>query len=138
MKTEQLTLITSITAAATLTKNLFVGFDGALCSADAKALGVCNADTLIGEQMPISVSGIALVYSGGAVTVGTSVSSDSAGKAVASTVLSATVPSTGTAVTSSSAQPEMDIAGSVLPQAINGFALDVASGADELIRVLIK
>ena len=45
MLTEQPILITSIKALADITKNLFVGFDGNLCSANAKALGVSNADT---------------------------------------------------------------------------------------------
>ena len=43
MKTEQPLLITSVKAAANISKNLFIGFDGNLCAANAKALGVSNA-----------------------------------------------------------------------------------------------
>jgi len=137
MKTEQPLLITSITAAANLTKNLFIGFDGNLCSANAKALGVSNADTNSGNQVPIMVHGIALVKSGAAITAGNAVVADASSKAVPATAFSATVPGSGTTVTSSSAQPAMTLAGSVLPQAINGHALDSAGGADELIRILL-
>ena len=108
MKTEQPILITSVKAAANITKNLFVGFDGNLCSANAKALGVSNADTDIYEQLPVMSIGIALVYSGGAVTQEDKVASDAAGKAVTF--------STGE---------------------YNGRALDSSTGADELIRVLL-
>ncbi|MFH2032170.1 MAG: capsid cement protein [Bacteroidota bacterium] len=137
MKTEQPLLITSILAAANLTKNLFVGFDGALCSANVKPLGVIAADTLSGEQMPVSVSGITLVFSGAAVALGAPVVSNAAGKAITATAVSVTIPVAATPVTSDAAQPTLVIAGSVLPQVIAGYAVDSASGADELIRVLL-
>ncbi len=82
MLTEQPILITSIKAPADITKNLFVGFDGNLCSANAKALGVSNADTDADEQLPVASVGIALVYSGNAVSQGDKVASDANGKAV--------------------------------------------------------
>lgn len=106
--TEQPILITTIELTAALTKNLFVGFDGALCGAAAKALGVLNADTDLGEQAPVTAKGIALVYSGAAVAIGDQVESNAAGKAI---TLAAGVE--------------------------NGYALDAATGADELIRVLL-
>ena len=155
MKTEQITLMTSVEIAADLTKNHFIGFDGALCSADAKALGVLNADTLSGEMAPIGVSGIALVYSGAAVAQGEEVKSDSAGKAVPGTSLAvasditsltATLPADATPVTSDSANPTITVggtiantvSGSLVTEKINGIALDAATGADELIRVLLR
>ena len=64
MKTEQPVLITSVKSAANITKNLFVGFDGNLCAANAKALGVANADTDINEQLPVMSSG-AILSAGG-------------------------------------------------------------------------
>lgn len=137
MLTEQPILITSVKAAVDISKNFFVSFDGNLCSADAKALGVCNADTSANNEMPVTVKGIALVYSGGAITQGSAVSSDANGKAVAAANFSVSVPSGTTGVTSNAAQPDLTEAGSVLPQAINGYALDAASGADELIRVML-
>jgi Uncharacterized conserved protein (DUF2190) len=106
MKTEQPLLITSVKAVADITKNLFIGFDGDLCSANAKALGVSNADTDTDEDMPVMTVGIALVYSGDAVNQGDKVASDGNAKAVTF--------STGD---------------------YNGYALDASTGADELIRV---
>ena len=108
MLTEQPILITSIQAAANLAKNLFIGFDGDICSAGIKAFGVSNAETDSGEQMPVCVKGIALITTGGALSVGDKIESDGDGKAIEAT------------------------AGEV-----NGFALDASSGADELIRVLL-
>ena len=106
MKTEQPVLITTITAQSAITKNLFIGFDGNLCAAAAKSLGVSNADTDSGEELPVMSLGIALVYSGAAVTAGDAVESDASSKAV----------------TLSAGEK-------------NGEALDSATGADELIRV---
>ena len=108
MKTEQPILITSVKAAANLTKNLFIGFNGNLCAANAKALGVSNADADTNEQLPVSTHGIALVYSGAAVSQGAKIASNASGKAV--------TYSTGEA---------------------NGYALDASVGADELIRILL-
>lgn len=109
MKTEQPLLITSVEAAADTTPFLFVGFDGAVLAAPTKALGVSHADTPLGEQLPVTAKGIALVLSGGAVAVGAEVEADANGKAV---TLAAGVS--------------------------NGYALDEATGADEVIRVLLK
>lgn len=141
MKTFKSLLSETVLAAADLGKNLFIDAVGAVCGANKKALGVTELDTKSGEYAGVITHGIALVLSGGAITVTdepVAVASDAAGKAVAATVLSATVPGTGTTVTSSSAQPAMTMAGSVTPQAINGYALDSAGGANELIRVLLR
>ncbi len=108
MKTEQPILITSITAKVDLAKNLFVAFDGDICGNAAKALGVCNAETDLGEQAPVTSKGIALVLSGNTITQGDKIQSDANGKAI-------------TYVTGDA----------------NGFALDAATGADELIRVIL-
>ncbi len=84
MKTEQPILITSITAPADLSdkKNLFIGFDGNVCGNGAKALGVLNANTNIGNQAPVMTNGIALTYSGAAINQGAKVQSDANGKAI--------------------------------------------------------
>ena len=110
MKTEQITLTTSIKATADLSakKNLFIGFTGAVCAADGKALGVLAENVLIDEQAPVAVSGIAIVLSGAAVAVGAEVSSNAAGKAITK------------------------VAG-----AINGYALDESTAADQAIRILL-
>lgn len=106
MKTYQPVLITSVTAAADTVKHRFIGFGGALCGADQKALGVSDADTKSGQQMPVVVVGIALVEASGAISQGARVFSDANGKATA----------TGT-------------------NNPNGHAVDSATGAGEIIRV---
>lgn len=108
MKTEQPIMITSIQAASDFSnaKNIFIGFDGDTCGNGAKALGVLNTNTAQYEQAPVTASGIALILTGNAVTVGAKLQSNGSGKAIPF--------SSGEA---------------------NGFALDASSGADELIRV---
>lgn len=138
MKTEIPGLVVSQLAAAALSKGLFVMPDGNVCGANKKALGVCKLDTASGEYAPIDVSGVVLMLSGAAITVtdeSVPVVSDAAGKAVAATAFSVSVPSGSTPVTSDAAQPNLTEAGSKLPQAINGYALDSAGGANEWIRV---
>lgn len=159
MKTEQLILITTVLAAAALSKGLFVMPDGNVCGANKKALGVCNLPTASGEQAPIAVKGIALVLSGAAITVtdeAVPVVSDAAGKAVAATALgvtgvitdgAVTIDSGATPVTSTGANGAIatqaqstvanTVAGSKPPQAINGYALDSATDADQWIRVAL-
>lgn len=127
----------SIEAAAALSKNLFIGFDGDICGADARALGVAQEDAGLGEQCPVIATGIALVLSGGVIAAGDPLASDSAGKAVKMTDVSVSIPVDTTPVTSDAAQPTLVVAGGNLPQARNGWALDAASGADELIRILL-
>ncbi len=154
--------IIAITAAAALVARRFIGFDGNLCGADAKALGVSELATASGEQCPVRISAIAVVESGGILAAGNRVVSDSTGRAVAATTFAAAAPAitvddtkltidTGaTGVTSSAANGAIisaasglltpaapALSGSVLPQAINGTVLDAASGAGEFVRVLL-
>ena len=176
METYKPILPLSITAAADLSKHLFAGFDGNICGANAKALGVIDADTKSGQQAPINALGVALVLSGGAIDLGAEVTSDADGKAVAVADLAAaasvvtldsskatigadklTIDSGATPVTSTAANgdvitPAADaidladgvvaladpvLSGGVLPVAVNGRALKAATGADELIPVLL-
>lgn len=111
MKTEQPILITSIKAAVDFSnsKNIFIGFDGNICSNGAKALGVLNANTAQYEQAPLTALGIALVLSGAAFSASAKLQSDASGKAI----------------TFASGEA-------------NGFAMDAASGAEELIRVRLS
>jgi hypothetical protein len=127
----------SIMAAANISKQLFIGLTGNICAANAKSLGVSEYDALSGEMVGVIFNGVALVLAGAAITAGAAVASNAAGKAVAATTLTATVPTGATSVTSTSAAPAATLAGSVLPQQINGYALDAASAADDLIRVLL-
>ncbi len=110
MKTETILGTSSIRAAADLVKHRFIGFDGNLCGANAKARGVSAADTKSGQICPINIAGEVLVESGGAITAGVPVASDANGKAV-----------------SVAGQPNLE--------AVNGYAVDAASGAGEFIRV---
>lgn len=109
MKTEQPILITSIEAKVNLAKNLFIAFDGDICGNGAKALGVCNAETDLGEMAPITSLGIALVISGAAVAQGAKIQSNASGKVI-----------------------------TFAAGESNGFALDASTGVDELIRVKLS
>jgi len=139
MKTYNPVLAVSITAASDIQKARFTGFDGNLCSANAKAMGVSEASTKQGQQLPVIVYGIAIVETGGAISQGAAVASDSVGRAVAASAVTVTVtvPAGETTVQSTAAQPDLveSISGGTLPQAINGYALDAASGGGEFIRV---
>ena len=100
-------LIDSLTAKVDLPKQVFVDFEGNICTAGKKAFGVCDVETDANQLAPIAVLGILLVVSGGTITKGSNVTSDSTGRAVVAT---------------SSAD------------AINGYALDDASEG-EVIRI---
>lgn len=137
MKTETPLGAVSIEAAAALVAHIFVGLDGDVCGAGAKALGVTPVEFASGEQASAVISGVVLVLSGDAVTAGDPVKSDAAGKAVPALDASVTVPSGSTPVTSTGAQPTLVVAGSVLPEVINGYAIDTAATTGLLIRVLL-
>lgn len=92
-------LIDSLKANADLPKQIFVDFEGNICSAGKKAFGVCDVETDKDQLAPIAVLGILLVVAGGTITKGSNITSDANGKAVV--------------VTSS--------------EAINGYALDDGS-----------
>lgn len=110
MKTEQPVLITTIAASgADLARLRFVGFGGAVATAAAAALGVCNADTAVGLQAPVGVVGIFLVEAGGAFSAGGDVEVGTGGKAVAKS------------------------AGVVV-----GTALDTAAADGDIVRVLLR
>ena len=115
MKTEQPILITSVEAQSDLSKHYCIKPDGSLASSEGDSfLGVCNADTLQGEQMPVMVKGIALVYSADAIIQGKMVITSDDG------LVSQLEPAT------------------TIENYIVGIALDSASGANELIRVLLR
>ena len=60
-KTYKPLLIDSVTALADLKQHRFVGLDGNVCQAGAKAYGVCDVDTDAEQYTPVAVSGILLV-----------------------------------------------------------------------------
>ncbi len=111
MLTEQPILITSIKCIVSggIVKNRFINFFGGYGTAERKSLGVANADTNENEMIPVTVQGIAVVLSGGPIGIGDPVQTFDNG--------TATNLDTGP---------------------LEGYALDSASGANELIRVLLS
>ncbi len=151
-KTMKPILTESILVSADTKKHRFIGFDGALCVAGAKALGVSQVDAGSGEMMSVDVLGILLVETNEAISVGDPIKSAGsgadagrAGKATdvaVSSAITSSVDTGATPVTSTAADGEVvtstavnTVIGGVLPEAINGYALDSASGAGEFIRI---
>lgn len=99
-------LIDSLKANADLPKQVFVDFEGNICSAGKKAFGVCDVETDKDQLAPIAVLGILLVVAGGTITKGSNITSDTNGKAVVATS----------------------------SDAINGYALDDGNNG-EIIRI---
>lgn len=60
----------------------FVGFGGALCSSDAKSLGVTDKSWASGKNISIIVLGTAAIESVGNITVGDPLTSDGQGRAI--------------------------------------------------------
>lgn len=141
---EQFVAVASLKAGADLSAKegyiVKINSDGeaVLASTGEKAVGVIQegGGNVENSQVAVVYSGIVRVIAGGTVTAGQSIASNSAGKAVTVTSLTATVPAGATGVTSSGAQPAMTLAGGLLPQNIVGVAL--SGGADgEYINVLL-
>lgn len=107
MKTQQILLTTSVLAIAALSRLRFVGFDGGVCAAGAKAVGVAETIADAGEQAPVNTHGILLVEAGGVIAAGAEVQSDATGRAI------------------------LKAAG-----VSNGFALDAATAAGDVIRIV--
>ena len=111
MLTEQPILITSIQCkeAGGVLKNRFIRFDGTYGLEGAKSLGVVNADTNVNEYAPVTVKGIALIEAGGPISRGSAIETFDDGMAAPLT--------SGT---------------------LEGYALDSASSAGQLIRILLS
>ena len=101
-------LIDSIKATANLPKQRFIGFDGNVCSAGAKAYGICDVETDAGQFAPAAVLGILLVEAGGAIPAQAKITSDANGRA--------------TAITST--------------EEVNGYSLDAATAEGDVIRIV--
>ena len=107
MKTAIHTITFGVPAASAITTRRFVDYDGNLCAAGEKALGVSHAGGAeTGEECPMA-RGIVLVEAGAAVAKAAEVESDSTGRAI--------TKSTGVA---------------------NGSAMDAAGAAGDIIRVM--
>jgi hypothetical protein len=122
MKTQQVLLTTSVLAAADLSSRRFVGFDGAVCAAGARALGVVEADTETGGMAPANLLGVILVEAGAPVAGGSQVQSDAEGRAIPLTTKN---------------YEDADGLVITLPAAVaNGVAWDEATQAGDLIRIV--
>jgi hypothetical protein len=128
---------TSIEAAEAVVAKRFIGFDGYYCGAGAKAAGASEMEAAIGEQIPVNFAGIVLVESGGTFSIADAIVSDSTGRAVAATTFSALFPSGSTPVLSDAAQPDLNLAGGVLPQAINGHAMEAATASGQYVQIML-
>lgn len=107
MKTHSPIFVMSVTAAADLIQNRFIGLDGDVCGAGEKALGTADMDAAAGEQATANVLGCILVEAGGAIAAQSEVESNANGQAI--------TKSSGIG---------------------NGFALDAASAAGDVIRIV--
>ena len=107
MKTQQVTLVASVLAISALHIQRFVGLDGAPCAAGAKAQGVAAVDTDADNMAPVNVTGIMLVEAGAAVAAKAEIEVDATARAITLT--------TGKS---------------------NGYALDSAAAAGDLIRIV--
>ena len=98
--------LTVIAGAAIAAERRFIGFDGNVTPEGAKALGTNPVTADAGEPMPVDSHGVILVEAGAAVALGVQVQSDADGRAVT-------------------------LAGG----ASNGWAMDAATAAGDLIRI---
>lgn len=106
-RTAKILLITSVTAAAALTRLRFVGFDGKVAGAGTKALGVAETGADLGEEASVSTHGELLITAGAAIAEGAEVEVGADGKAV--------TKAAGVA---------------------NGYARDVAAADGDIIRIM--
>lgn len=107
-KTYKPILISSILAKSNIKKCRFIDFEGNYTTAGIKAYGVSDVESGKDEMLPVGLLGVLLIETGGAITVGAKVTSDSEGRAIA--------------VSDS--------------EECNGYALDEASAAGEFIRII--
>lgn len=105
--TTHILLTVSVLAVAAITATRrFIGLDGAVAAAGAKALGTNPVTAAAGEQMPVDAIGVVLVEAGAAIAAGAQVQADATGRAIT-------------------------LAGGVA----NGWALDAAAAAGDVIRI---
>ncbi|WP_431287475.1 capsid cement protein [Roseateles chitinivorans] len=107
MKTQQVTLTTTIPCTVALTKRRFVSLAGAPTAAGAWSPGVAEVDCDPGLQAAVNASGIILVEAGAAIAAGAQVEADAQARAI-----------------------------TLNAGAANGRALDAAAAAGDVIRIL--
>lgn len=82
MKTENLSLTTSLQATGAITKRRFVTYAGAQAAAGVAVAGVSDDDAVAGDTFTVKARGWMLVEAGAAVAVGAAVESDASGRAI--------------------------------------------------------
>lgn len=117
--------------------NRAVGFDGARATVQGqKVMGSSLSQASNGEAMAVVTHGSAIVETGAAILLGQSLIVDNQGRAIpASGALSLAVGAVG--VTSTAANGAI-LEGAELPEYIFADAMQAASGAGELIEVLLR
>ncbi|OGB58439.1 MAG: DUF2190 domain-containing protein [Burkholderiales bacterium RIFOXYD12_FULL_59_19] len=108
MQTEKVLLTVSVLAVSALVVQRLVAFDGAMCAAGERAMGVPRQAGAVGDWVGVATHGELLVEAGAAVAVGDQVEADATACAI---TLAAGVPF--------------------------GVARDAALAAGDIIRVLV-
>ncbi len=131
----------SKTATADISKGDVVSLpDGRPCQAgDGGPFGVAIEDIASGEDMKgkVLIKGAIDVVAAGAISQLSFVKPDANGRVSAASKITVTIPAGATTVTSDAAQPDLIEAGSIPPDGLVGMALDEASGADDVITILL-
>lgn len=83
MSKQSLSLLTlTVTATAVITANRFISPAGALAGAAGNAYGVAETSAAIGEKLPVTSHGSAVVEAGAAIAAGALVEADATGRAI--------------------------------------------------------
>lgn len=102
-------LALTVAAAGTIAANRFITPAGAQAGADANTLGVCRQAAVATDKVTVDVLGTAIVEAGAAVAANATLKADASGRAITWVTSGAKV----------------------------GIALEAASGAGQLIEVLL-
>lgn len=127
----------TLIAAADLKPYRFIGHDGDYASEDGAAAGVSQMETGQGNHVAVSYTGMTLIEMKTAINPGERIAvSGDDGKGKKAADLSVEIPSDSTPVTSDAAQPDLTIAGGVLPQKVYYEAWDAAQNDGDIVRAV--
>jgi len=122
-------------ATGTVTERRFVGFDDLQASVQGQKIkGISEYAAVAGDQFVVTAKGTAFVETGGIISVGDPIISDSQGRAITGSTIA--IGAGATAVTSSAAAGAI-LTGSQTPDYRVGYALEAASAAGQFIEILI-
>lgn len=135
-------LPTSKNATAAIAKGDVVSLpDGRKCAAgDGGPFGVAIKAIASGADMKgnVLIKGAADVVAAGTISQFSYVKPAANGQVDAASKISVAVPSGGTTVTSTAAQPDLTESGSIPPDGLAGYALDAAAGASSVFTLLLE